>query len=229
MLVSKGDHNKNKIQQTKLYNGSLLYHQKYEFYKHYKGNNKEEFKKKKYYYLTNKSWFNEYKEFLDFNEFEKNLETNKELKSNLKLTDSLIKKKLKMEYSNKLDSINLNIAYKKEEKFFEQYNIYIPKNIELIKEDYYKNILNSEPQFTICGVYLGFNTLLMTIGEDDKNIFCCELKDEMIKDKEFNVNFNVIIKGILQIKKEDIDSGFIAELIANKKGLNNIIIYLLYI
>ena len=211
------DNAQEKIRDWKNKSNAYLCFQKMEYAKKYKNNTN--FKKKLFYYITNKKWFNKFKLILNFDEY---FNKDKESKNYIAMQRSLNSINLDDLGKENIDLVNNinNIEYIKEEKYFEQFNIKVPKNIELIKDDFYIKILKRKPGFIRCGIYLGYNTLLMTIGEDDKNIFCCELIEPEINDI-INFDLKTKIKGIIQMKQDNKGSQYIADRISKKNGIIN--------
>ena len=189
-------------QNRRKFNMIFLYLQKKEIYNNYKyvGPILE-----KNYFLTNKSWFEKYKNEFKFDEIEFNEEYSNLLYDKAKENYSL--KELNKNGTPFQDMhSDLNNYKKEEDKIIkDNYEINVPLNIELLYEDYVNNYMqgiNNNFGFEHVKVYLKEDTMLIVKSENKQQIFICDLRND---EDEFIFSFGINVEGIIILEKIDLD------------------------
>ena len=175
----------------------------------------------KRYYLVDKIWLDNFKIKHAYNEIVQSIKNDLEYEHDYFDIKVKLNEELNID-SNQLTTIGvedlIENVLSSEEDFLPKYNINIPKNRELINENYFEDCFRKKnfSGFKLCQVHVGNKTILIIDEEKKKNIYCCSL----VPYEENNYNFLVKIEYILFFKSVEIQRKQIDELI-NEKGLEN--------
>ena len=182
----------NRQENREKYNSFLLYTQKKDIKNIFVSDDNDRTSPQTYY-LTNKKWLRDYRKKFNFEESLKKIDNYllyipyEEVKKQLNYLD---------DNGTPFNSLDYNyLDYEKQEDFIqkENYNIYIPKNIELISEDYIKDCMDDNNfGFDKIKLYIGSETMLIIKEENPNHIFICDL-DNTNELFDFNIKINGVI------------------------------------
>ena len=205
---------------AKIYKMTLLYTQTKYLYAKY---NKEMTLSPEMYYLVDKKWLDDYKQKYNYNKIVEKLK-------DMPGYDDYFQVRYQVGNNYKIDKNQLTTIdvanlienfLNSEKEVFEEYDLNVPKNIELVLQQFFKDCLNNSPQigFTKTEVYIGNQTILIVDDERNDVLYCCSL----VPNDENNFNFCVKVEYILFSSNPDVQRDIIGD-IADLGGLNNYLI-----